>query len=149
MLRQRGFHEAKIHRALATPQHHQDFKPLDGETPTVFARILRVAEAYDTLARGAGGARLNPGRCFGSSGPTRARATIRSSSRPHQPDGQGPPEAPQLTNGQVVRVVSTTRSPETWDKPLTRTVLRNEGRKIIMGEEVDLATAGVGVANEL
>jgi hypothetical protein len=49
LLRQRGFHEAKIYRLLSTLQHHRDFD--DERTPSLFARILRIADDYDTLTR--------------------------------------------------------------------------------------------------
>lgn len=48
LLRQRGFHESKILRALAALQHTRDVKDPRGR-PTLFARILRVCEAYDAL----------------------------------------------------------------------------------------------------
>ncbi len=49
LLRQRGFHEAKIYRLLSCLQHHRDFD--DERTPSLFARILRIADDYDTLTR--------------------------------------------------------------------------------------------------
>ncbi len=49
LLRQRGFHESKIYRLLSCLQHHRDFD--DERTPSLFARILRVADDYDTLTR--------------------------------------------------------------------------------------------------
>jgi hypothetical protein len=56
MLRQRGFHEAKMRRVLALLQHHRDAN--DRLRPGLFGRILRVAEDYDTLARRSG--KLSP-----------------------------------------------------------------------------------------
>ena len=56
MLRQRGFHEAKMRRVLAILQHHRDAN--DRLHPGLFGRILRVAEDYDTLARRSG--KLSP-----------------------------------------------------------------------------------------
>ena len=55
LMRQRGFHEAKVRRFLAVLEHH---RPLfvrdpapdeDTSPPTLFARILRVANDYDVL----------------------------------------------------------------------------------------------------
>lgn len=56
VLRQKGFHEAKIRRLLAVIQHHRnaEAKP----RPGLFGRILRIAEDYDNLARRGG--RLAP-----------------------------------------------------------------------------------------
>jgi hypothetical protein len=49
LLRQKGFHEAKMRRVLAVLQHHRDLR--DPSPPGLFGRILRVAEDYDSLAR--------------------------------------------------------------------------------------------------
>jgi hypothetical protein len=52
LLRQRGFHEAKVRRLLAVLEHHLPYMPAGpdaGEPPSLFARILRIAEDYDLL----------------------------------------------------------------------------------------------------
>jgi hypothetical protein len=49
MLRQKGFHEAKLRRLLAILQHHRDAN--DPLGAGLFGRVLRVAEDYDTLGR--------------------------------------------------------------------------------------------------
>jgi hypothetical protein len=56
MLRQKGFHEAKTRRVLALLHHHRDAS--DTPPPPLLARVLRLAEDYDTLARRTG--RLSP-----------------------------------------------------------------------------------------
>jgi hypothetical protein len=56
MLRQKGFHEAKLRRLLAILQHHRDAN--DPLGAGLFGRVLRVAEDYDTLARRSG--KLSP-----------------------------------------------------------------------------------------
>lgn len=53
LIRQRGFHEAKVRRILAVLSHHRDW---DRSNPTsLIARILRIAEDYDNLCRDGGG----------------------------------------------------------------------------------------------
>ena len=52
MVRQRGFHEAKMRRVLSILQHHRVAN--DPHRPGLFGRILRVAEDYDTLTRRSG-----------------------------------------------------------------------------------------------
>jgi hypothetical protein len=52
VLRQRGFHEAKVRRVLAVMQHHRDADARP--RPGLFGRILRIAEDYDNLARRSG-----------------------------------------------------------------------------------------------
>ncbi len=54
LLRQRGFHQAKIRRALATLEHHRDYAGPHGR-PSLFARVIRIAEDYETLSRAEGG----------------------------------------------------------------------------------------------
>lgn len=58
ILKQRGFHQAKINRALATLEHHRDFTHSSGQ-PTIYARIIRIAEDYCNFTRRRGGG-LNP-----------------------------------------------------------------------------------------
>ncbi len=48
LLRQRGFHEAKILRALAALHHTRRFDDPAGR-PTLFGRIIAVCEAYDAM----------------------------------------------------------------------------------------------------
>jgi hypothetical protein len=54
LLQQKGFHEGKVRRVLTALQHHRDAdsKP----RPSLFARIVRVAEDYDTLVQRGKGA---------------------------------------------------------------------------------------------
>jgi HD-GYP domain-containing protein (c-di-GMP phosphodiesterase class II) len=52
MLRQKGFHEAKLRRLVSILQHHRDAS--DPLGVSLFGRVLRVAEDFDTLSRRAG-----------------------------------------------------------------------------------------------
>ena len=118
VLRQRGFHESKVLRALATLEHTRDYDSPSG-VPTLFGRILRLAEDYDNLIR------KNGGGCS----PTVALGKIVSHSGTYyDPDlvqlmvngiGRYPPGTLlELEDGRLVQVRSVARSPETWDKPL-------------------------------
>jgi hypothetical protein len=49
LLRQRGFHEARVHRIRATLEHHKDFADPGGK-PSLFARIIRIAEDFDNFS---------------------------------------------------------------------------------------------------
>lgn len=62
LLRQRGFHESKLRRARAVLQHHRNAS--DPRRPSLFARLLRIVEDYDTLVR-AGGGGLSPHEALG------------------------------------------------------------------------------------
>lgn len=48
LMRQRGFHESKVRRMLGVLEHHLDYD--DPVRPSLFGRILRVAEDYDNLS---------------------------------------------------------------------------------------------------
>ena len=144
LLRQRGFHEAKIQRALATLQHHRDFIDPRGR-PTLFARILRVAEDYDTMVTPRrGGPKLRPSEALG-----RLRAGARHAYDPVLVQilinrlGRFPPGMLlDLADGRVVRVVSVARTPETWAKPLCQVLVRVDGTEPEELEYVDLAEEG-------
>jgi hypothetical protein len=53
MLAQRGFHAAKIHRILGILYHHHSYKDVK-EVPSLFGRILRIAEDLDNLVHRGG-----------------------------------------------------------------------------------------------
>ena len=143
ILRQRGFHESKILRALATLEHVRDFDDPRGR-PSLFARILRIAEAYDTLMRNDGGG-CTPAQALGK---VAAHAGTR-----YDPDlvqllvnalGRYPPGTVlELTDGRMVQVKSAARTPESWDQPLCQ-LLHDPNDYIPMDEEVlvDLAEEG-------
>lgn len=121
LLRQRGFHSAKIVRALAVLDHHADFDRPEGP-PHLFARILRVAEDYDVLTARARGPALTPvealrhmhaaaGKAYD---PLLIQALINAL-------GAYPPGTMlQLEDGRIVESIGLCRSPETWDRPLCR-----------------------------
>jgi len=54
LLRQRGFHQAKINRALSALEHHRDYD-YEGGHPSLFSRIIRIAEDYANMTSGRGG----------------------------------------------------------------------------------------------
>jgi HD domain-containing protein len=125
MLRQRGFHEAKMRRVLAVLQHHRDAN--DRLRPGLFGRILRVAEDYDTLARRSGKA-----------SPTMALAAmLKWSGTRYDPVllqllvnalGAYPPGTLlRLEDSRVLRSAVPARSAETFAQPLARCVRLADG----------------------
>ncbi len=150
LLRQRGFHEAKIHRALATLEHHRDFAGA-GDKPSLIGRILRIAEAYDTLARGAGQKRKpRPSavlrRLWAHAGSRYDPVVLQALTNQL---GKWPPGSVlMLADGRVVRVVSTARSAETWDKPRTRVLSDARGNVLTDAVILDLAEEPVQVVAE-
>jgi hypothetical protein len=53
-IRQKGFHAAKIHRILGILYHHHNYKDIK-EVPSLFGRLLRIAEDYDNFCGARGG----------------------------------------------------------------------------------------------
>ncbi len=142
VIRQRGFHEAKIHRALATLEHHRDYNH-PAARPTLFGRILRLAESYDTLLRPRGG---------GFDPPEALERMMPHAGTRYDPTllqllvnvlGRYPPGTMlMLYDGRIVRSIGATRSPETWDRPLCRLLYDERGRIPEKHTTVDLAEKG-------
>jgi hypothetical protein len=49
LLRQRGFHEGKLRRLRAVLEHHLPARDDGSGTPSIFSRLLRIADDYDVL----------------------------------------------------------------------------------------------------
>jgi hypothetical protein len=114
-----------MRRALALLQHHRDAD--DRLRPGLFARILRVAEDYDNLARRSG--RLSP---------TMALALmLKGAGTRYDPVlvqllinalGAYPPGTlMRLEDGRVVRSAAPARGPEAFATPLARCVRLADG----------------------
>ncbi len=120
LLRQRGFHEAKVRRVLATLDHHRRLDD-PGERPSLFGRILAVVEDYDTWIRPGGGA-CPPSEALGR--------LVAAAGKVYDPllvqlfvNALGPfPPGTQMTlaDGRSSRVVSFVRSRETFETPIVR-----------------------------
>ena len=143
MLEQRGFHEARIRRMLACLQHHLPHN--HDPRPGLFARIIRIADDYDTLTR------------YRATGPfeTPPYALARmyaASGTLYDPDllqlfinrvGQFPPGSIlEMAGGSWVTVVSGCRTPETWAQPLCMMVRTRDGETPSFELELDLAKGG-------
>ncbi len=143
LLQQRGFHEAKIRRALAALEHHRDYDDHRGR-PALFSRILRICEDYDNLVRQRGG---------GQSPPDALARMVAGAGRRYDPVilqvfinvmGAYPPGTlMQLKDGRVVRSLSAARADRTWDRPLCRLEVQADGTRLEDDEWlVDLALEG-------
>jgi len=145
LLRQRGFHRAKLRRLLTVVQHHRAFDDAGGR-PSLYACIVHIADDYDILTR------FRPGRgpilstpdCLARMGvlagtaydPLLFQAFVNQM-------GRFPPGAILgLEDGHVVLSVSTVRRPETFDKPLCRVARRPDGTSPAGEELLDLAAGG-------
>lgn len=141
LLRQRGFHAAKIKRILATLEHHDDAS----KGPILQARIIHVADDFDTFTRRRTGGALHS--------PADALELMNGAAgRRYDPGvlqllvnriGKYPPGTLlRLRDGRWVLSISGVRSPDTFAKPLCRLVRMPNGLAVGIGPEVDLALGG-------
>jgi len=142
LLKQRGFHEARIHRLLAVLEHHEDYDSRAGK-PSLFGRVLRIAEDYDNL-------------CYSEECrycPAMALSYMAGKvGRAYDPlllqiliNGVGcypPGTLLRLADGREVRSNSLVRSPETFNKPLCVATRMASGADVAGNVEVDLAKEG-------
>ncbi len=140
LLRQRGFHEAKIYRLLSCLQHHRDFD--DDRTPSLFARILRIADDYDTMTR--------PRREGPLLVPPDALASMWAQAGTYYDPlilqvfvnrlGRYPPGSIlKLTDGRWGVVLCSNRGPGLFDKPIVRIARAADGEEPGEFEMVDLS----------
>jgi hypothetical protein len=146
MLRQRGFHPAKIRRALASLEHHKDFSAPSGR-PFLFARILRICEDYDNMTR-RGGKEGSPAMALAHmAAATGARYDPVLLQLFINRLGRFPPGTRlKLADGRSVRVVELARDAETWDKPVCVVERYGDNTLPATRETVDLARTGKVVA---
>ena len=142
LLRQRGFHQAKISRALATLEHHRDFSGPHGR-PALFGRVIRICEDYANLIRRGGGG-LTPREAL--------KRMVPAAGTFYDPAllqvfintlGAYPPGTLlELKGGYVVVTRSLVRSPETFSKPIARLLRMPDGTEPAKTMVIDLAKKG-------
>jgi hypothetical protein len=140
LLKQRGFHEARIRRLLVCLEHHRTFD--DDRKPSLFSRIIHVADDYDTLTRyRPSGPLVAPpdalARMFAAGGtvydPTLLQAFVNRM-------GMFPPGSVlELDDGTWVLSISGVRHPSLFEKPLTRLVRLRGGAQPRDTIDIDLA----------
>lgn len=139
LLRQRGFHESKILRALATLHHTWRFDDPRGR-PSLFGRILHVCEGYEALVQ------LSPERVS----PPRALASLQAEAGGRYDPicvqalinalGLYPPGTQlRLSDGRVVEAFAVPKRPEDWAAPVCRVLRGADGRRESSGQVVDLS----------
>lgn len=143
LLTQRGFHEARVRRMLVCLEHHRRFDHPRGAS--LFARIIHVADDYDTLTR-----YRHDGPLFA---PPDAIARMWAARGTHYEPvilqalvnrvGCFPPGSIlELTDGRWVLVTSGVRSRETFARPMTTVVRDFDGSRPAYPVDLDLAFEG-------
>lgn len=126
LLRQVGFHEAKLRRIFAALHHHDD---VGGHKLPLVARLIRIADDYDTFQRRDAGHLTPPealSRLAGGAGhtydPVLVQVLINAL-------GLYPPGTIlQLEDGAIVKSVSCARSPQTFATPLALLQVMPDGQ---------------------
>ena len=147
LLGQRGFHPGKIRRLLATVQHHDrhDERGRYGQRASLFARIIRIADDYDTFTRVRGFKPLVT--------PPAALEYMVGASGPHYDPvllqilvnrlGRFPPGTLlELDDGAWGQVVSGVRLPRWFARPLVRIIRNGDGTRPEEHTVRDLALTG-------
>ncbi len=149
LLKQRGFHEAKVRRALVALEHHLDFKGPYG-TPALFSRIVRVADDYEALVRLDGG-NVPPPTALGClAGAAGARYDPVLLQLFLNRMGAFPPRTfLRLEDGRIGLSVSLVRGPETFAAPRVAVVREADGSPPRAFTVVDVARGEARVAEIL
>jgi len=142
LLRQRGFHAAKVRRLLSAIEHHRPHAgPLP--RPTLFARMIHIADDFDTLTR----TREGGGLCPPSEALRRMGASAGAQYDPtllqlfvNRLGAYPPGTVLRLPDRRLGVSISGARGPGTFARPMCRVALEAHGRPPARPETVDLAT---------
>ncbi|MFT5681444.1 MAG: hypothetical protein ACI8RZ_002350 [Myxococcota bacterium] len=142
LLRQRGFHQAKIARALCTLEHHRDYNDHRG-VPSLFGRILRIAEDYSNLLRRRGGG-LTPREALSAMASLKGEAydPVLLQVFINTLGAYPPGTLLELQGGYIVVSRGLTRSPETFARPIARLLRMPDGKEPPRLMRIDLAKKG-------
>ena len=149
LLRQRGFHESKILRALGALHHTWDFNDPRG-CPTLFGRILHVCESYDAITV------LGPKRRAGYA----ALAALQEAAGTRYDPvivqalvnglGRYPPGTQlELEDNRRVRVTALPTGAEDWDRPKCVVVRNTDGTAPRTPQQLVLSRVSVAIKREL
>ena len=145
LLRQRDFYQAKVRRLLAVIQHHRPHDDPDDGTPSLYARIIHIADDFDILTRSRSGrgavlavpdARARMAAVAGGIYDADLLQAFASAMGPFPPGSML-----QLTDGHIVASVSGVRSAETFAAPPCRVIRLPDGTRPPDQPFIELAQA--------
>ncbi len=151
LLKQRGFHQAKIKRLLVALEHHRELGG-DHRRPSLYARIVHIADDFENYTR------LRPQGAFMSPAEALVRmaSAVGSSYDPHlfqlfvNKIGAFPPGTLlRLKDGRVVISISGARDVGTFSRPLCRVLRHADGTVPAEPELADTALPGAQVGEVL
>ncbi len=148
LLRQRGFHEGKIRRLRVMLEHHLPARDGGAMQPSIFSRILRIADDYEVLTASRGGQPgLPPPTAQGAM--WSARGTLYDADLLAlfvQTLGLYPPGSLlELSDGRWVLSVSGGRDQQRFAWPVVRVVREPGGGAAPGTEEIDLFEDRYGI----
>ncbi|MFO0594257.1 MAG: hypothetical protein U0228_03105 [Myxococcaceae bacterium] len=142
LLKQPGFHEAKVRRLFATWLHHEELT-VHGQRAPLVTRVLRVLDEYEALQRSRTAPCSPPdalGRLAGGAGPHYDPVVVQTLINCL---GAYPPGTfLQLEDGRVVRSISGVRSPQTFAQPRALVVALPGRQPAPPNSFIDLAREG-------
>jgi HD superfamily phosphohydrolase YqeK len=135
LLKQRGFHEARIHRIRGILEHHD---PCHGSS--LFGRILRIADDFDNLSTSPQ-CKASPAVALGSMAGSVGSAydPLLFQALVNRLGPYPPGTLLQLGDGRVAYSASLVRSPETFAQPICVIVRTASGETPQERIEVDIA----------
>lgn len=142
LLRQLGFHEAKVRRTFGALYHHAELDLL-GKRPPLVSRLLRLADDYEAMTR-PGGAGLTPPEALGrlAAGANRHYDPVLTQLFINVLGAFPPGTFLALEDGRVVRSCSPVRRPELFSAPLAVVMRNADGSTPSQRQVIDLATEG-------
>lgn len=146
LLKQRGFHPAKLKRLLACVEHHRPFSASAGaRPPSLYARIIHVVDDFETYTRN-----RVPNPIYGAA-EALARMATRAGTE-YDPVvfqvfvnclGLFPPGTHmRLADGRIVMATSGARDADRFAKPICRIVRNADGSRPPEAVDIDLAVEG-------
>jgi len=143
LLRQRGFHEARIRRLMVVLQHHRRFD--DPQGASLFSRIIHIADDFDILSRNRpDGALMSPPEAIARMNADRGKRydPVLLQAFFNRVGCYPPGSLLELEDGRWVLVLSAVRKPEWFDKPLVQVMRNADGTEPEEHLTLDLAETG-------
>jgi hypothetical protein len=148
LARQRGFSEAKVRRLLGVLEHHDDYLDMsrDDPSPSLFARIVRIAEHYDLLvgSEAARAPRIPPPAALARMWPQRGTRydPILLALFVQQLGAYPPGTLLELSGDRMAVVIRPGTGREGFSRPVVKTIALGSGSAYEPSSPIDLVEVG-------